>query len=239
MNRIAVGVALALLLPACLGGEAEPPEEEASPAAGRASADAPIVSPYEQCGRASDPQLCADSVEASLIADAQNVRRSVDTLWISAGDGATLPLVSGSPAEMPMAFRYAASLAVLGHGVEVAHHGGSEFLLVDAGSTNQTHLIGPPVKGPDSTRFAAASLDLVAGYNPNGVQIWSLREGRPVLEWELRGGSSWGADNVRWLDASSLQFTLHHPSSDPTASGPAEMRITLEAGGLRVEPLAN
>jgi hypothetical protein len=130
------------------------------------------------------------------------------------------------------------SLSSIGHGVEVTRYEGSEFLLVDAKTTNQTHLIGRPVLAPDGTRLAAASLDLVAGYNANGVQIWELLEQGPVLAWEVSGGMSWGASELRWMDDSTLDFTMHRPSpSDPTVTSRAAMRVRILEDGLHLDPV--
>lgn len=82
----------------------------------------------------------------------------------------------------------------------------SGSLLIDAPTGEQTELWGAPVVAPGGQRFATASYDLDADYNPNGIQIWRVASRAPKLEWQ-QVLTTWGPSNVAWIDDSTLLVT--------------------------------
>jgi hypothetical protein len=114
---------------------------------------------------------------------------------------------------------------------------GGAYVLVGDATGDETRLIGPPLVSPDGTRFAALSLDLVAGHNPNGVQMWRVTEHGPRLEWGLDGGQTWGASDGVWRGSGELEFTRHAvvpPNPQPTTT---RMRVAMDGVAMRVEPV--
>lgn len=134
-------------------------------------------------------------------------------------------------------YRYDRHLPEIGfHLVQIGRYEGGSWLLVDARTTGQTPILGPPAVSPGRTRFAAASVDLEAGYDPNGLQVWRLVDGAPRLEWGLDGGDSWGASDPVCRGEGELDFTRHDRAPDPSQSVPTRMRLTLSGVGLQIRP---
>ena len=103
---------------------------------------------------------------------------------------------------------------------------------MDRRTGNQTDVYSAPVVSPSGQRFATAGLDLVAGYGPNGVQVWAVTPHGPRLEWTLSGGESWGADGVFWLSDDALEFTRHIVV--PGRSEPERIHTRLTVGRDRM-----
>jgi len=96
------------------------------------------------------------------------------------------------------------------HLIEVQYYEGGIYILLDGVSGDTTLSHGIPVLSPDTTRFVAASQDLVAGYFPTGIQIWRIARRRIELEFtslsDRRQLPSWGPAEPFWLDASRIRF---------------------------------
>jgi hypothetical protein len=124
------------------------------------------------------------------------------------------------------------------HLVMVSFYEGGAYVLVSAQTGHQTHVLAPPVLSPDRKRFVAASLDLEAGHDPNGLQVWRVTEFGPRLEWGLDGGETWGASELVWRTPDVVEFTRHSivpPQTEPVRS---RMRLVLRPNGLHLEPVA-
>jgi hypothetical protein len=169
------------------------------------------------------------------------VRREGPRLLFATEDGRTIPLENDT-AEADRFVRYqyygfAEPLA--SHVVGVGFYEGGAFVLVSAKTGDQTQLQALPVVSPDGRRFATASLDLEAGYDPNGLQVWEVTEWGPRLEWGLAGGETWGASDAVWRSPAELEFTRHArvpPRVEPVQT---RMRLRLDAGGgLSLESVA-
>jgi hypothetical protein len=122
------------------------------------------------------------------------------------------------------------------HLVQIDRYKGRSWLLVSARTTDQTPVLGRPVASPGRTRFAAAGLDLVAGYDPNGLQVWRMTEHGPQLEWGIDGGDQWGVSGLAWASEDVLDFTRHDRTADPERTLQRRMRLTLAGPGLTLAP---
>lgn len=198
------------------------------------------VDPYRRCESAPETESCIPAVEAELMArSAGRVARRGDMLTMRTDDGRTIPLVNDrTEGERFVGYRYQGRVEPLaGSLLSVHFYEGGAYVLVSDATGNQTHLIGPPLPAPDGSRFAALGLDLIAGYDPNGVQLWRVTEHGPRLEWGLMGGESWGASDGVWRSPTVLEFTRHAvvpPDPEPV---PTRMRLVIDGPGLRVEPV--
>jgi hypothetical protein len=182
---------------------------------------------------------CMVRAEAAAMAAAGGrVSRSGDTLVIRGADGGRLALGNvAEPESHTRVFRYDRFMPEIGvHLVEIGHYEGGAWLLVDARTTDQTHVLGRPVVSPGRTRFAAAGLDLEAMYDPNGLQVWRVTEHGPRMEWGIDGGDQWGADGLAWAGEDALYFTRHDPTADPGRTLQRRMRLTLQGPGLTLAP---
>lgn len=196
---------------------------------------------YRRCDNAVETEGCVAAMEAELMArSAGRVARRGDTLRVRTDDGHTVPLVTDrTEGERYVSYRYEGRVEPLAASLVSVHfYEGGTYVLVSDATGDQTHLIGPPLVAPDGSRFAALGLDLVAGYDPNGVQIWRVTEHGPRLEWGLMGGESWGASDGVWRGPATLEFTRHAivpPNPEPV---PQRMRLVIEGPGLHVKPVA-
>jgi hypothetical protein len=79
------------------------------------------------------------------------------------------------------------------------------FLLVNNKNGNQCDVPGKPVLSPDSKRFAIASIDLEAKYNPNILVIYRLDKDSCRVEYSIEP-ADWGASKVRWINNNSVEY---------------------------------
>ena len=203
---------------------------------------APLPDPYARCS--AEPQAgaaaCAARVERELLAaSGGGARRAGDTLYFRGRGGGALALGNdATEGGRFVRYRYRALLPEIAqHLVQVDFYEGGGWLLVDAASTHQTHLIGPPVIAPGRGRFVATSVDLEAGYDPNGIQVWSLARGFPRLEWGLDGGDAWGASDAAWIDDRTVEFTRHVATTgNPDEIEKIRTRLVLGEDAVTLRP---
>lgn len=106
-------------------------------------------------------------------------------------------------ADQSIQYHYIAFLPELKlHIVHAQHWEGSQFLAIHHETGRSADIIGYPVASPDRQRFAAVSMDLLAGFSPNGVELWRIEGGR--LHREARFDTDWGPANAKWRSADSL-----------------------------------
>jgi hypothetical protein len=222
-----------LLLPALLlAGGCAPRPTLAGPA--------PVPSwPLDACRDADDFRACAARTEAAVLAaSGGRVTRRGDTLRIRTDRDGPVTLVSDTTEGDPFVlFHYEGYLdEVRQHLVAAWFYEGGGYLLVDGGRGSVVHLAGRPVLSPRRTRFAVASVDLWAQYDPNLLQLWRLGDEGPVLELGLDGGDTWGASGPAWLSETELEFTRHERAEDGEGERTSRMRLRLTAGGMELLP---
>ena len=76
---------------------------------------------------------------------------------------------------------------------------GSAFTLVNMNTGEKTKIWEAPVESPDHKRIIVCSLDLMAAFNNNGLQLFKIENGNLVKEWE-KEFSSWGPNMPYWKD---------------------------------------
>ena len=89
--------------------------------------------------------------------------------------------------------------------VEISYWEGNGYMIISPIGT-QRQIIGPPVLSPDQRRLLATSIDLHAGYNPNGLEIFNVERGYSIVELSLRT-DQWGPTDAAWIDADTIEFT--------------------------------
>ena len=125
------------------------------------------------------------------------------------------------------------------HLVMVQYYEGGSVALVHASSGATAYLYGWPAISTDGRRVAAASVDLEAGHDENGIQLWRATETRLALEWTLDGGEAWGASGPAWQGSDVGRFTresLPYPTAHPEEVVRTPMRIVLRGDGFSLEP---
>jgi hypothetical protein len=88
--------------------------------------------------------------------------------------------------------------------VAVRLYEGGHYLLIDQQTGRQTVVWSPPSIAPDGQHFVCGSSDVLARYEPSGLQVWSMTTGRPQLLWERQ--TEWGVSQPRWLDNYTILF---------------------------------
>lgn len=246
MLRLAPLLLLACALACTPGaGRSAVPSPAPAPVSAPTSAPSParVADPYRACASLAEPRdadACAVRVERELVAaSGGGVRRAGDTLHFSGSGGGRLTLGNdATEGERFVRYRYRGLLPEIGqHLVEVNLYEGGGWLLVGAATTDQTQVLGPPVVAPDRGRFVATSVDLEAGYDRNGIQVWSLARGFPRLEWGLDGGDAWGASDAVWIDARTVEFTRHvNTTGNPNETRKIRTRLVLGENAVTLRP---
>ena len=154
---------------------------------------------------------CARTIEDRRLPVAEGVERQGDTLLLSLSSGDTLRLAdrSGGDHSARYYFSYQDRWPDRGYYLlQKQYYEGSAFLLVDDSTGSTTTLADWPLRTSDGRRFAVLSLDLVAGYGPNTLQIWDFEGGSPTRQWETEP-SQWGPVDGSWVGSDTLRFVQH------------------------------
>lgn len=182
----------------------------ASSAAPRPRSGSPSVDAI--CDTINNSLRCARAVEAHRLPDAPRAERRGDTLLLALNAPDTVRLVdqgSERNADEVVLYSYQDHWTRAGYFViQKQYYEGSEFLLVNDSTGRRTALPDRPLRAPGAQRFAVLSLDLVAGYGPNVLQVWEMEDGRPARVWETEP-SQWGPRSGRWADSTTLRFVQH------------------------------
>lgn len=98
------------------------------------------------------------------------------------------------------------------HVVHAQHWEGNQFLAIHDETGRSASIIGYPVASPDQRRFAAVSMDMFAGFSPNGIELWRLESGR--LYREARFDTDWGPSATSWRSTDNLVVTRNCENND-------------------------
>lgn len=214
------------------------PDPASRPAA-PAAALPPAADPGAICDTIDNSFRCARAIEAARLPHTPRAARRDGILLLTLSGGDTLRLVD-RPGEGNGVVYYSYQDHWRGSGwfvVQEQHYEGSAYLLIDQRTGERTDVPARPLLAPGGARFAVLSFDLEAGYAPNTLQIWSLGEGRPVLEWEIEP-ETWGPTDGRWTDAETLTFTRRcgaGPAEGVECDGRATLRRTVAGWILTTE----
>ncbi|SDY91206.1 hypothetical protein SAMN04488069_11844 [Hymenobacter psychrophilus] len=107
--------------------------------------------------------------------------------------------------ERNIAYEYVAALPEIRQWLLSVHlYEGGYYMLVDQRTGRRTQLMAAPVIAPDGRHFVCGNSDVLARFEPSGLQLWSLDEGAPRLLWERQ--TEWGCTQPRWLDNRTILF---------------------------------
>lgn len=107
--------------------------------------------------------------------------------------------------ERNVAYEYLATLPTIHQWLVSVHlYEGGYYMLVDQRSGRRTQLMAPPVIAPDGRHFVCGNSDVLARFEPSGLQLWSLDDKAPRLLWERQ--TEWGCTQPRWLDNKTILF---------------------------------
>ena len=145
--------------------------------------------------------------EKSRIAHAgPQVQRTGRALRLRPATGLEVRLLN-NPVENDryVAYEYVASLPEIKQWLVSVHlYEGGYYMLVDQRNGRRTQLMAPPVISPDGRHFVCGNSDVLARFEPSGLQLWSAEGSGLRLLWERQ--TEWGCTNPRWLDNKTILF---------------------------------
>ena len=228
------------------------PADTAATAATAAEADAVpgTLSAAERaaiCDTINNSFRCARAIEAAQLPTAERAVRRGDTLLLATVTGDTIRLADEG-GDHPDLVRWSYQEHWRDRGWFVVHkqyYEGSGYVLIDDSTANRVAVPDRPIPAPGGRRFAVLSLDLVAGYSPNTVQMWRFPDERrrpPELENEFKP-QRWGGIDGSWSDSLTLRFTQHGYCDALDAAVPDQPRamcdrpavLTRESGSWDLE----
>ncbi|SNC77516.1 hypothetical protein SAMN06265337_4101 [Hymenobacter gelipurpurascens] len=107
--------------------------------------------------------------------------------------------------EQHVAYEYVTSLPEIKQWLVSVHlYEGGYYMLVDQRNGRRTQLMAPPVISPDGRHFVCGNSDVLAHFEPSGLQLWSAEGSNLRLLWERQ--TEWGCTNPRWLDNKTILF---------------------------------
>ena len=105
---------------------------------------------------------------------------------------------------------------------------GWQMISGETGETTST--IGPGFPSPHGTRLLCMNEDIMAGYSPNGIQIWSIEpDGTLDLDFE-QTSMPWGPRNGRWVNDTTISFTMLSYNYEACSYSSKKGKLTLING---------
>ncbi len=102
-------------------------------------------------------------------------------------------------------FHYLKSYNVISYWLyEVFYYEGAGMFLLNKDNGEKINVWGVPTFSPDKSHFVTNSIDVVAGYQPNGIQLFEVNAGKATLVWKFEVSEEWGPENVRWIDNETI-----------------------------------
>jgi hypothetical protein len=82
--------------------------------------------------------------------------------------------------------------------IHIQYYEGIEFYIINKSSGEMTKVPGLIKISPDNTRLISFSIDLEAGYSPNGFVIYLIDNNSYLKDFEYYT-NDWGPSNVEWI----------------------------------------
>jgi len=135
------------------------------------------------------------------------VQRAKHTLWLRPSRTKPVGLVN-NPTEdeaRNIAYEYVANIPAIRQWlVAVRLYEGGYYLLIDQRTGRRTRVWSPPAVSPSGQHFVCGNSDVLARYEPSGLQLWAVEENGLRLLWERQ--TEWGCTQPRWLDNKTILF---------------------------------
>lgn len=137
--------------------------------------------------------------EADNMSKTSGVKREGEQLLFSLKNGGQKILKSNLTEEdNTVEYIFIGSLDAIGYWeVLVFYYESFDYLLVNQNNGVEVHVWNKPVVSPDHQYILCGSLDIEAGFIPNGFQLWSVEKDSLKLQWEKQI-ENWGVENLIW-----------------------------------------
>jgi len=135
------------------------------------------------------------------------VQRTGHALWLRPTAARPIRLLD-NPADdydTNIAYEYLATIPAIQQWLVAVHlYEGGYFLLIDQRTGRRTEIWSPPSVAPDGQHFVCGNSDVLAHYEPSGLQVWAIDGPRLRKVWERQ--TAWGVSAPRWLDSRNIVF---------------------------------
>jgi hypothetical protein len=85
---------------------------------------------------------------------------------------------------------------------------GDAYSMISESSAKEFILPGVPILSPNAKKLIATSYDLIAGYDPNSIQVWRISATDMTREMTLDPEPvNWGPSDASWIDDQTIYFT--------------------------------
>lgn len=153
--------------------------------------------PYEPSG---------DTSESNALSKVTNVKRNGQQLVFSLANGQQKIRTNNSEddAEDYAHYSYAGYYPALQrHGVFITYYEADGFELLNPENGDTLFTWTAPIPSPDKKYFICPSMDIEAGFNPNGFQLFEINNKDIRLIGDA-GIEKYGLSEVRWVDNKTL-----------------------------------
>ncbi|MEZ4456377.1 MAG: hypothetical protein R2882_07485 [Gemmatimonadales bacterium] len=173
----------------------------------------------------------------SMLAAASGIARHGRVLEIPVRSGDTVRFADDSTeGDDYQSFAYRGRLAGTPfHLLQVGHYEGRTWMLVHDSTGRRIAIDGSPVAAPGGAVIAAASFDLVAGFDFNGVEIFEVAADSLRSVWRLEP-PEWGPDSLHWASPDTLRLIQQWRDSTPDSYRPQAATVTRTASGWALAP---
>lgn len=145
--------------------------------------------------------------KGEVIDDNENVIRTDSLLTFTLANGEKVELrdvYQPFQADV-LIFNYLKSYDIISYWLyEVSYYEGAGMSLLNKDNGEKINVWGVPTFSPDKSHFVTYSMDVVAGYQPNGIQLFEVNDGKATLVWKFEVSEEWGPENVRWIDNETI-----------------------------------
>jgi hypothetical protein len=83
-----------------------------------------------------------------------------------------------------------------------SYYEGSDHILIDKKTGDKTNIPGIPIASPDKKLFISGNVDLQAGFDFNGINLYS--NSHPPTLIESKPLTTWGPQEIRWKEDSII-----------------------------------
>lgn len=151
-------------------------------------------------------QPSGDTSETNALSRVTNVKRNGQQLIFSLANGNQKIRTDNSEddAEDYVRYRYAGYYPELQrHGLFITYYEADGFELLSPDNGDTLYTWTAPVPSPDKKYFICPSMDIEAGFNPNGFQLFEINN-KDIRLVGATDMNEYGLNDVRWVDNKTL-----------------------------------